>query len=210
VLSILLAVLSWLSGPAHLNSQQTASRPFFEARKQQTEFTGPGREDREPEGLTEVRIGYFGPNDAAHPEGGDIWTAVSLAVDEANAEGGYSGLPFRLVPGWADNPWGNGGIQVARMAYEDRVWAVIGGIDGPSTHLAEQVAAKARLPLISPVATDKTVNLANVPWMFSAVPGDHALAPLLASALAAEAEAGTRSLHSLGREGAGAAADPGR
>lgn len=166
-------------------------RPFFEAREKQAGYEGPGRDDPEPRDLTEVRIGYFGPSDPAHPQGGDIWLAVNLAIEEANAAGGYRGLPFVLVPGWSENPWGNGANHVARMVYIDRVWAIIGGIDGPSTHLAEQVVAKARLTLISPASTDKTVNLANVPWMFSALPGDHLLAPILGKVLLEDACDGT-------------------
>jgi len=40
------------------------------------------------------------------------------------------------------------------------------------------------LVLISPVSTDKTVNLANVPWMFSCQPDDARLAAALAEAMA--------------------------
>ena len=94
-------------------------------------------------------------------------------------------MPFRLIPGWSDNPWGTGVREVVRMVYEDRVWAIIGGIDGPSTHLAEQVVAKARLALLSPGSTDRTANLANVPWMFSLLPPDSAQAPVLARAIEA-------------------------
>ncbi len=158
-------------------------RPFFEARKQVSDYNGPGREEPEPDGLTEVRIGYFGPDDPKHRDGGDIWLAVSLAIEEANSAGGYRGLPFRLIPGWAENPWSTGASRVARMAYDEKVWAIIGGIDGPSTHIAEQIAAKARLTVINPAATDKTINLANVPWMFSAVPGDHTLASIIGRVL---------------------------
>jgi len=160
--------------------------PFFEARKQQTEYFGPGREDPEPEGLEDVAVAYFGPADPAHPEGGDLWRAVSLAFEEANREGGYRGLPFRLIPCWSDNPWSGGAGLLARTIYEHRVWAIIGGIDGPSTHLAEQVAVKARVPIISPAATDKTANLANVPWIFSSLPGDHLLAAVIGRALIEE------------------------
>ena len=112
--------------------------------------------------------------------------AVKLAqrrIEEANAEGGYGGIPFRLVSGWSENPWGTGITRVTRMAYSDHVWAVIGSIDGASTHLAEQVVAKARLTLINPASTDKTLNPAHVAWMFSCLPGDHQLAPVLARAL---------------------------
>jgi len=115
-----------------------------------------------------------------------MWSAACLAVEQANRAGGYNGLPFRLVAGWSDNPWGSGVTEVTRMAYVHKVWAVIGGIDGPSTHLAEQVVAKARLTLLSSASTDKTVNLANVPWMFSCLPADHLQAPILAQAIASE------------------------
>jgi len=139
--------------------------------------------------IEEVRIGYFGPSDPDHPGGGDAWRAAQLAVEGQNARGGYRGKPFRLVAVWSNDPWGSGVKQVVRMAYKDRVWAIVGGIDGPSTHLAEQVVAKARLTLISPASTDRTVNSANVPWMFSCVPADHLQTPLLAAEIAARVAA---------------------
>ncbi|MFH1268285.1 MAG: ABC transporter substrate-binding protein [Planctomycetota bacterium] len=160
-----------------------AQEAFFRAREHQTEYSGPGREEPEPTDIAEVRIGYFGPGDPSHSEGGDLWLAAEMAVEEANRRGGYQGKPFRLVPGWSENPWGTGVRQVVRMAYTEKVWAIVGGIDGPSTHLAEQVAVKARLALLSPASTDKTVNLTNVPWMFSLAPGDHLQAPVMAAAI---------------------------
>jgi branched-chain amino acid transport system substrate-binding protein len=174
-----------------VSGQGVGFPPFYDAGKQESAYNGPGREDPEPIGLKEVRIGYFGPSDPKHPEGGDLWLAVNQAIEEANAQGGYRGLPFRLIQAWAENPWSNGAGLIVRMAYVDRVWAVIGGIDGVTTHLAETVVAKARVTLISPGSTDKTVNLANVPWMFSALPGDHLLAPALGQALLKDIGNGT-------------------
>ncbi len=159
------------------------NRAFFDARQQTARYVGPGREIPEPDDLSEILIGYFGPSDPSHPDSGHMWQAAQWAVEEANRQGGYRGKPFRLVPGWSKDPWGTGVVRVTRMAYADRVWAIIGGIDGPSTHLAEQVVAKARLTLLSPGSTDKTVNLANVPWMFSCLPGDHRQAAALAEAI---------------------------
>jgi ABC-type branched-subunit amino acid transport system substrate-binding protein len=157
---------------------------FFNARKHHTNYTGPGREEHPPVDIKEVLIGYFGPSKSSDPEYGDMWSAACMAIEQANKAGGYKGLPFHLVPGWSDNPWGTGISKVVRMAYVDKVWAIIGGIDGPSTHLAEQVAVKARIAVLSPVSSDKTVNLANVPWIFSCVPGDHIQAPVLANSIA--------------------------
>lgn len=136
-----------------------------------------------PTDIDEVLIGYFGPSDPCHPQGRDMWRAASIAIEQANLSGGYKGLPFRLVPGWSSDPWGTGAKQVIRMAYTDKVWAIIGGIDGPSTHLAEQVVTKARLTLLSPGNTDGTTNLVNVPWMFSCLPPDNLQAPVLARAI---------------------------
>jgi branched-chain amino acid transport system substrate-binding protein len=185
-LAAIFGFLLLLTTPApRLAQQDKSTQPFFDARKEQMEYVGPGREEPEPVNLREVLIGYFGPGDAAQHEGDDIWCAVSLAVAEANAAGGYRGLPFRVIPAWSENPWGTGVSKLVRLAYYDKVWAIIGGIDGPSTHLAEQVVAKARLTLIGPTSTDKTVNLAGVPWMFSALPGDHLAAPVIGEALLA-------------------------
>lgn len=146
---------------------------------------GPSSSSTATDGDTagEVLIGYFGPNDPDHPEGGDMWCAAVLAIEQANRAGGFNGGPFRLIPGWSENPWGSGVKYVAEMAYKHKVCAIIGGIDGPSTHLAEQVVAKARLALMSGANADRTANLANVPWMFSTLPGHHLQAAAMAESI---------------------------
>lgn len=180
----ILLILCLTSKAGKILSRETASpKPFFDAGAHLTSYAGPGRCEPAPADIKKVLIGYFGPGTFTDPQAGDMWLAASFAVEQANRDGGYKGLPFRLVAGWSQNPWGSGVKEVARMAYVHKVWAVIGGIDGPSTHLAEQVVTKARLTLLSPASTDKTVNLANVPWMFSCLPADNLQAPVLAEAL---------------------------
>jgi ABC-type branched-subunit amino acid transport system substrate-binding protein len=156
---------------------------YKDARDVPRGYYGPERDDPEPQGLDAVRIGYFGPSDPQHPDGGAMWLAVNRAIEEANREGGYKGLPFRLVPGWSENPWAGGISSVTRMVYNDKVWAILGSIDGASTHLAEQVVAKARLTLIDPASTDDSVNQANVAWVFSCVPGDRPSAAVIGESL---------------------------
>ncbi len=158
--------------------------PFFDRTTQPLDYAGPGRELPEPQDLTEVRIGYFGPNDPQHPLAGDLWCAALLAIDEANRQGGYQGKPFRLVARWSDNPWTGGAARVTDMVYTDGVWAILGGIDSASTHLAEQVTTKARLPLVSAASSDRTANSAVVPWIFSLLPGNQLQAPVLVAELA--------------------------
>ncbi|MHB8970581.1 MAG: ABC transporter substrate-binding protein [Pirellulaceae bacterium] len=163
------------------------SAPFFDARGHQPQYAGPAGEQGMADQLSEIRIGYFGPSDPQSPLHGHLWRAAQRAVEDANRDGGFAGKPFRLLPAWSDNPWGSGVTQVTQLAYRDRVWAIVGGVDGPTTHLAEQVVVKARLALVSPVSTDKTVNLTNVPWMFSLAPGDHLVAEVLAPEIARRA-----------------------
>jgi branched-chain amino acid transport system substrate-binding protein len=164
--------------------------PYFDARQHQTGYSGPSGPTTSAEDVDEVRIGYFGPADPEHPLHGSMWRAAQLAIEQANREGGLAGKPFRLLPAWSEDPWGTGIKQLAERVYGDRVWAIVGGVDGPSAHLAEQIVAKARLPLVSAVSTDKSVNLANVPWMFSLAPGDHLIAAVLSTEIARVRENG--------------------
>jgi branched-chain amino acid transport system substrate-binding protein len=163
--------------------------PYKEAGEAPLEYRGPGREAPEPE-VDEVVLGWFGPGDPDHPTGGDFWRGALTALEEVNEAGGYQGRPFRLVPGWSTNPWGTGVVAITKMVYEHGAWALVGAIDGAATHLAEQVALKARVTLVSTGSTDETANMASVPWMFSCLPSDEAQAPLLADALAAAAAGG--------------------
>jgi len=164
----------------------------YQLRSRYTDYVGPDRDQPPRTDVNEVLIGYFGPNSSKSEirnpkseidQAPDMWCAAVLAIEEANRRGGYNGLPFRLVSAWSDSPWTAGAAHVVRMAYVDKAWAIVGGIDGPSTHLAEQVVTKARLTLINPVSSDKSINLANVPWMFSCTPADHIQAPALANAI---------------------------
>jgi len=136
-----------------------------------------------PAGLSEVKIGYFGPSDPDDPLSGDLWLAASLAIEELNSDNGYQGIPYRLIQGWSKNPWGTGISLVTRMVFEERVWALIAPVDGPSAHLAEQIIAKAQLPMLNPGSSDRTVNLAYVPWVFSCLPGEHLQVPVIFQAL---------------------------
>lgn len=181
-------------GQATASPEQHGKGPFHEYRAQSLEYVGPADDAQIPAELTEVTIGWFGPAEETHPRHGDLWAAASMAVEEANQAGGWNGIPFLLIARWSENVWGSGVSELARAVHDDRVWAILGSVDGSTTHLAEQVVAKARLPLVSPVSTDESVNLAGVPWMFSVAPGDHLWAPLLTEDLLAIIGEGTFTL----------------
>ncbi|QEH36447.1 Receptor family ligand binding region [Aquisphaera giovannonii] len=188
VIYLLLAAYVWAIVQAPSAAQTPSSHrvePYVDFRDRATPYSGPGRELAEPKETKEVLLGYFGPDDSDHAEGGAVWRGADMAIRLANVEGGYRGKPFRLAASWSDNPWKGGVGGLARMAHREKAWAILGGIDGPSAHLAEQVVAKANLPLVCPLNGDRTANGANVPWFFSAMPADHLQAPVLADALVA-------------------------
>jgi ABC-type branched-subunit amino acid transport system substrate-binding protein len=87
-------------------------------------------------------LGWFGPGDPDHPEFGEFWRGATLALEQVNAAGGCRGRPFRLVPSWSASPWSAAVVDVARTVHERGAWAVIGGVDGTTTHLAVQLALK--------------------------------------------------------------------
>jgi branched-chain amino acid transport system substrate-binding protein len=174
--------------------QSVDPTPFLNLRQSTLAYHGPSTDLTN---LTELRIGWFGPTNLDDPLHGDLWWAANYAVGNANASIPISDrksqisspplpsspsaslLPFRLISRWSVDPWGTGVSQLTRMVYEDEPLAVLGSVDSASTHLAEQVVAKANLPLVSPIATDKSVTLAGVSWMFACAPTDVAVARAL-------------------------------
>jgi branched-chain amino acid transport system substrate-binding protein len=133
-------------------------------------FFGHGRESEDPDTLSAVRIGLMGPQHTM--TGQHLRYGTALAIEDANSRGGYQGLPYEVVFRPDDGPWGTAAKQVVRLAYEDEVWTILGALDGHRAHLAELIAAKAWIPVVTPCASDRTIDYANVPWMFRCAPDD--------------------------------------
>jgi ABC-type branched-subunit amino acid transport system substrate-binding protein len=69
---------------------------------------------------------------------------------------------------------------MVKLLYEDKVWAVLGSVDGPNTHIAEQVVTKSWTLLVAPTASDSSLTQINVPWIFRCMPTDQQQALALA------------------------------
>ncbi len=156
---------------------QEVPKPYADFSNKGAGFYGAGREQPDPVDLKTVRIGVLAPE--KNPEGLQVRNAVQIALDEANRKGGYHGIPYELAFRADDGLWGVAAQRVVDLAYEDKVWTIIGGIDGNRTHVAELVASKVWIPVISPAATDTSVDYANVPWVFRCPPADSHQADLL-------------------------------
>lgn len=100
------------------------------------------------------------------------WQGASLAVEQANKEGGYQGKDFELVVRTSDGLWGAGSKEAVKFVYEDEVVAIVTAVDGRNAHLAEQVATKSHVVHVATRASDETLSQAFVPWFFRVVPDD--------------------------------------
>ncbi|MGA2183392.1 MAG: ABC transporter substrate-binding protein [Bryobacteraceae bacterium] len=180
------AILLALSIPAL--AQRPDVQPYHRAQPIPAVYDAAGQEDPPPASVDRVPIGYFGPSDPGHFAGGSVWQGTVLAIEQANAAGGWHGVPFVLVPVWSENPWTAGAARLIAMLYSERAPVLIAGIDGPSAHLAEQVTTKALIPVVNPAATDRSIQTAGVPWMFTCLPGDHLQATVLTDAIARDGQ----------------------
>jgi ABC-type branched-subunit amino acid transport system substrate-binding protein len=154
-------------------------------------YVGAARDIPEPKDLTEVRIGFFGPleNNSESVLGMRMLHGAQLAVEEANAGGGYGGKPFKLMlhndyNNWQAKAvygevrptepaiWGSASNEAVKMAYDEQVWAIFGSISSESTHIALRVALRAELPVVSSANTDPTVPETTIPWYFGAMQDD--------------------------------------
>jgi ABC-type branched-subunit amino acid transport system substrate-binding protein len=168
-------------------------KPFKEHFLVQMEYGGAGRAIPEPEHVDTVKIGFLGPimptvsvatGGKSHNEealGIAMLRASRLAVDEANARGGYlkRKIPFELCVRNDNALWGASGSEVIHLAYKDNVWAIIGGIDGANTHIAIRVALKIEIPWLTPGDLDPTYIETNIPWVFRCIGDDRQLNYLL-------------------------------
>ena len=128
-------------------------------------FLGTGREKPAPEGLEHVKIGILAPLAESHETylGRRMLRGAQIAIEEANARGGYRGLPYELVVRDDVGPWGASSNKFLEL-HEEQVWAVLGSIDGQSTHIALRVALKAELPMVTSGSTDPTLTETRIPW----------------------------------------------
>jgi ABC-type branched-subunit amino acid transport system substrate-binding protein len=160
-------------------------KPYREHFLQQLEYTGSGRAIPEPAHPETVKLGFIGPimptvsvatGGRSHEEvlGIKMLQGSRLAIEQANARGGYlrREIPFELVVKNDNGLWGASGNEIVEMAYRDKVWAILGTIDGANSHIAIRVALKAEVFMINSGDTDPTFVETNIPWVARCIGDD--------------------------------------
>ncbi len=166
--------------------------PYKQHFLEQMEYTGPGRAIGEPEAVQTVKVGFIGPIEstvsvatggASHEEplGMMMLKGAQMAVEEANAQGGYlkRSVPFELVVKNDNGLWGASGNTIVDFVYKDEVWAILGTIDGANSHIAIRVALKAEIAMMNSGDTDPTFIETNIPWVFRNIGDDRQMGYLL-------------------------------
>jgi ABC-type branched-subunit amino acid transport system substrate-binding protein len=167
-------------------------KPYKEHFLSQIEYTGPGRAIPEPSDIETVKLGFIGPivstvsvatggKSHEEPLGIKMLQGSRLAIEEANAKGGYlkRNIPFELIVRNDNGLWGASGNEIIKMAYKDKVWAILGTIDGANSHIAIRVALKAEIPMMNSGDTDPTFVETNIPWVFRCISDDRQQSYLL-------------------------------
>ncbi len=160
-------------------------KPYKEHFLVQMQYTGAGRSIPEPERVDTVKIGFLGPIMAtvsvatggkSHEEalGIAMLRGARLAIEHANEGGGYlkRKIPFELVVRNDNGLWGASGTEIAKLAYADNVWAILGSIDSANTHIAIRVALKIEIPMLTSGDTDPTYIETNIPWVLRCIGDD--------------------------------------
>jgi ABC-type branched-subunit amino acid transport system substrate-binding protein len=184
-------VAPYAGEPADLSPYAKFAAPYDLNYTHPNIYSGAGRDLPEPKNLTEVRIGFIGPIEH-NPEsifGLRMLHGAQLAVEEANARGGYGGKPFKLMlhndyDNWQaktvygdDRPtdptiWGSASNEAVKMVYDDQDWAIFGSISSETTHIMLRVALRAEIPIVNSASTDPTIPETYIPWYFTDLQDD--------------------------------------
>jgi branched-chain amino acid transport system substrate-binding protein len=156
--------------------------PYYQHYVDQVEYNGAARSTAVAADADEIRIGFIAPMEN-HPEqalGQRMLNGANLAIEEANAAGGYGGKPFKLMLHNDSAIWGASSNEVVKMVYDDQVWAIFGSISGDTTHIALRVALRAEVPIVNSASTDPTIPETLIPWYFTVIQDDRVQAYTLA------------------------------
>jgi branched-chain amino acid transport system substrate-binding protein len=184
-------VAPYAGEPEDLQPYAKFSQPYDVNYTQPNRYFGAGRDVPDPTDISEVRIGFIGPiaKQADQVFGLRMLHGAQLAIDEANARGGYGGKPFRLMvhddynnwqrgseygPERPTDPaiWGSASDEAVKMVYDEKDWAIFGSINSESTHILLRVALRAEIPVVNSASTDPTIPETYIPWYFTDIQDD--------------------------------------
>ncbi|MDX1636337.1 MAG: ABC transporter substrate-binding protein [Balneolaceae bacterium] len=160
--------------PELLRPYNQFRQPYMNFFEEPQEFLGYGSNSEEgPDNLQSVKIGFIAPLEGSREDayGREMLNGAQLAIEEANKNGGYRGIPFKLLIRNDVGLWGATGNEIVEL-YENGVWAVVGSIDGNNSHVALRVVLKLGVPMVNTASTDPTLTETRIPWIIRCIADD--------------------------------------
>ncbi len=131
----------------------TMDKPYARVGENGVQYAGPTLADEKSNSLA---IGVFGPRADEIVRSDDVVRLLTTINSKGQA------ISLVAIP--SQLSWGKASDELVKAVYQDRVLALI-ALDRPSSHLAEQIAVKAFLPVVA-ISSDRTLTTTNIPWIF--------------------------------------------
>jgi len=147
------------------------TKPYYDWFIQTDTLAYYGAAEKQPDGdpakLKEIAIGLFAPveNNPESIFGIPLLHGAQLAVEEANAHGGYHGKPYALKVHNESARWGASSTELVKMLFNENCWAMLGCVDGQNCHIELRVSLKLEVPIMNVGTTDPTVTETRIPWL---------------------------------------------
>ena len=171
--SLLLLGLCAVSTNAQAQSDIVTTKPYATLDRQSVTYRGPvASAEKDLPGSTAV-IGMILPLKGPQQwEGKALLSAAQVAIEEEQSHGPLpDGRQLELVVRDESGPWGQASTEILRLFEQDHALVILTSANGASAHLAEQIANKISIPILT-LSSDPSTTQANVPWLFRLGPSD--------------------------------------
>ena len=131
----------------------TMEKPYAQVGENGVQYSGPPTPDQR---AADLPIAIFGPHAdelARSPE-------TLQVLSNLNAGSKH----YSIVAVASGTSWGKSSTDLVNAVYQQHVLAVI-ALDRASSHLAEQIAVKAFVPVVA-ISSDRALTSTNIPWIF--------------------------------------------
>jgi len=154
-------------------SPSSRSAPYATLDRNAVTYRGPVSTGSESISNDSAVIGLILPlHGPQQREGEALLAAAQLAIQQEQSRGPLpDGRQLRLVVRDESGPWGQASMEILKLFDQDHALAIVTSANGASAHLAEQIAIKISIPILT-LASDPTTTETNVPWIFRMGPSD--------------------------------------
>jgi ABC-type branched-subunit amino acid transport system substrate-binding protein len=143
--------------PAAQAASAVSQVPYARVGEDGVDYAGPHHTDAS---AGSTRIVLFGPNAAEIAQSPDVVTALAAAATTDHQ--------WALLAVNSDQNWGAASTALVHALMDEHTFAIV-ALDRNASHLAEQLALKAFVPVIA-LSSDRTLTSTNIPWIFRMPP----------------------------------------